>query len=35
MIKLSYEVPEDAEDYTATRSLDMSVDSEQTCIRHY
>ena len=29
MIKLSYEVPESAEEYTATRSLDMTIDSEQ------
>ena len=29
MIKLSYEVPESEEKYTATRSLDMTVDSEQ------
>jgi len=28
MIKLSYEVPEGAEEYTATRSLDMTIDSE-------
>ncbi len=29
MIKLSYEVPESEEEYTATRSLDMTIDSEQ------
>ena len=29
MIKLSYEVPESVEEYTATRSLDMTIDSEQ------
>ena len=29
MIKFSYEVPESEEKYTATRSLDMTVDSEQ------
>ena len=30
MIKFSYEVPESEEKYTATRSLDMTIDSEQT-----
>lgn len=29
MIKLSYEVPESAEEYTATRFLNMTIDSEQ------
>ena len=29
MIKLSYEVPKRVEEYTATRSLDMTIDSEQ------
>lgn len=29
MIKFSYEVPESEEKYTATRSLDMTIDSEQ------
>ena len=29
MIKLSYTVPEDEEGYTAMRTIDMSVDSEQ------
>ena len=30
MIKFSYEVPASEEEYTATRSLDMTVDSEQS-----
>ena len=29
MIKFNYEVPESEEKYTATRSLDMTIDSEQ------
>jgi hypothetical protein len=29
MIKFSYEVPESEEKYTATRSIDMTIDSEQ------
>ena len=29
MIKFSYEVPESEEKYTATRSIDMAIDSEQ------
>ena len=30
MIKLSYTVPEDEEGYTAMRTIDISVDSEQS-----